>query len=108
MPLVKQEETNVSSPEGGKQSGKKPKTSIVTQSNGGDSGKQDDCSDLTDNNPETDDSTSKSFPQKVSIYQLHCEGLHCCIRPSSDGVVTSAFVYTSVNILHNFSCNVLL
>jgi hypothetical protein len=31
-----------------------------------DDGKQDDCSDLTDNNHETDESTSKSFPQKVS------------------------------------------
>ena len=29
-------------------------------------GKQDDCSDLTDNNHETDESSSKSFPQKVS------------------------------------------
>ncbi len=29
-------------------------------------GKQDDCSDLTDNNNDTDESTSRSFPQKVS------------------------------------------
>lgn len=38
-------------------------------------GKQDDCSDLTDNNHETDESTSKSFPQKVSILflLLKCE-----------------------------------
>jgi hypothetical protein len=28
--------------------------------------KHDDCSDLTDNNHETDESTSKSFPQRVS------------------------------------------
>jgi hypothetical protein len=30
--------------------------------------KNDDCSDLTDNNHETDESTSKSFPLKVSSY----------------------------------------
>jgi hypothetical protein len=33
-------------------------------------GKQDDCSDLTDHNHETDESTSKSFPQKVSSHTL--------------------------------------
>jgi hypothetical protein len=76
MPVVKNEEANISFAEGGKQAGKKPKASIVTQSHEVDSGKQDDCSDLTDNNPETDESTSKSFPQKVSVanntMDLHC------------------------------------
>ena len=33
-------------------------------------GKQDDCSDLTDNNHETDESSSKSFPQKVSSWSM--------------------------------------
>jgi hypothetical protein len=33
-------------------------------------GKSDDCSDLTDNNHETDDMASKSFPQKVSSLVL--------------------------------------
>ena len=35
-----------------------------------DGNKADDCSDLTDNNPEAEESTSKSFPQKVSITRL--------------------------------------
>lgn len=31
-------------------------------------GKHDDCSDLTDNNNDTEESTSRSFPQKVSSF----------------------------------------
>lgn len=38
---------------------------IVTEQGGGENGK-DDCSDLTDNNVETEESAAKSFPQKVS------------------------------------------
>jgi hypothetical protein len=43
---------------------------IETEHDNDDDGKQDDCSDLTDNNHETDESTSKSFPQKVSFLTL--------------------------------------
>jgi hypothetical protein len=43
----------------------KPDCTIVTEQGGGENGK-DDCSDLTDNNVETDESSTKSFPQKVS------------------------------------------
>ena len=38
---------------------------IVTKQHASGNGK-DDCSDLTDNNPDADDSTPKTFPQKVS------------------------------------------
>jgi hypothetical protein len=44
----------------------KPDRTIVTEHGEGGNGK-DDCSDLTDNNVETDESSPKSFPQKVSL-----------------------------------------
>lgn len=65
-------------------------------------GKQDDCSDLTDNNHETDESTSKSFPQKVSLVptifakfkmyeKCHLPSRALSLRPSSDCACDKTF-----------------
>ena len=48
----------------------KPDRTIVTKQGGGENGK-DDCSDLTEN-VETEESTPKSFPQKVSASKERC------------------------------------
>jgi hypothetical protein len=81
MPEVKEDEATSPEAERGQQaldsgtSAKKPKSSIITEQNGGDSAKQDDCSDLTDNNADTDESSCKGFPQKVSISFVHLRSL---------------------------------